>query len=178
MAPVDLDPRSWMSRVPDHLLLSALSVPGTHDSACRRGNVKPSLVSLGGDFVYTQYKESDLTKQLNTGVRFLDYRVAENGQLRHGPAELYGNLFDELKTAVQFLQSHSSETICVSVKWEKEDIEMDGLTPKIVSQPEPPNAARQTIDEMLNVCSADRLWLERKSRRHDGYIGRSCIPLN
>lgn len=57
------DLRSWMGAVPDAAWLSALTVPGTHDS-CARSNVP---------FVRTQYL--GVAQQLALGVRFLDLRL-------------------------------------------------------------------------------------------------------
>ena len=160
MAPVDVQSSQWMSRVPGNLSLAALSIPGTHDSACRRGHVKLGIASLGGDFVFTQDEDCDIQKQLNMGVRFFDYRIENGGRLRHGSAELDGNLFDELKSMAEYLEQHGSECICVSIKWEKEEISI--FRASVDSVPEPDHEAGWVIGRMVEVCGRDRLWLERK----------------
>ncbi|KAB5532622.1 phosphatidylinositol-specific phospholipase [Coniochaeta sp. 2T2.1] len=54
---------SWMEGIPDHELISHLTIPGTHDS-CARSNIA---------FVRTQYL--NITEQLAMGIRFLDLRL-------------------------------------------------------------------------------------------------------
>lgn len=66
------DLHTWMGAVPDAAWLSALTVPGTHDS-CARSNVP---------FVRTQYLS--ITQQLALGIRFFDLRLRA-----HGDGKLY-----------------------------------------------------------------------------------------
>lgn len=160
MVPTGIQSSQWMSRVPGNLSLAALSIPGTHDSACRRGHVKLGWASLGGDFVFTQDEDNDILKQLNMGIRFFDYRIENGGNLRHGSAELDGNLFEELRNMAEYLQKFGSECICVSIKWEKEEISILSASSNAV--PEPEHEAAWVIGRMVETCGRDRLWLTRK----------------
>ncbi|KAK3687514.1 phosphatidylinositol-specific phospholipase [Podospora appendiculata] len=58
---------SWMSTLPASVLVSRLTIPGTHDS-CARSNIP---------FVRTQYLS--ITQQLALGIRFLDLRLRKRG---------------------------------------------------------------------------------------------------
>lgn len=63
---------NWMFKIPDSRPVSALSIPGTHDS----------LAIIGGSLTECQenYGESgnSLTRQLEAGIRFFDVRVRVN----------------------------------------------------------------------------------------------------
>ncbi|KAJ9137297.1 Phosphatidylinositol-specific phospholipase [Pleurostoma richardsiae] len=59
---------SWMAAVPDATPLSAMTIPGTHDT-CARSSVP---------FVRTQYLT--VTQQLALGIRFLDLRLRVRGE--------------------------------------------------------------------------------------------------
>lgn len=66
------DLKTWLGSVPDDTWLSAMTVPGTHDS-CARSNVP---------FVRTQYLS--IAQQLALGLRFFDLRLR-----RHDDGKLY-----------------------------------------------------------------------------------------
>lgn len=66
------DLTSWMGSLGDSTWLSALTIPGTHDS-CARSNIP---------YVRTQYLS--VTQQLAMGIRFLDLRLR-----RHDDGRLY-----------------------------------------------------------------------------------------
>lgn len=111
---------SWMSKFRDETPLSALSIPGTHNSpTCHKAlpSVRCQAVSV--------------EEQLNNGVRFLDIRVQpENPSdpskdrliLVHSafPISLTGNkyLHDLLSTVFSFLETNPSETVIISLKRE------------------------------------------------------------
>jgi len=139
MAPLAVNGTNWMHSLDDKLSVSQLTMPGMHDSYCRKGHVNPGMATLGLNFVYTQFPEFDIPAQLNDGVRFFDF----DGKLRHGSAELDSTLYEQLGHVVRFLQENDRETVLVSVKWEKEEIsiweqgsvqigEPDGEAQKIV----------------------------------------------
>ncbi len=69
---LDYSMSSWMEELPDDMLLSNITIPGTHDS-CAVSNIP---------FVRTQYLS--ITKQLEAGLRFLDLRCRV-----HSDGELY-----------------------------------------------------------------------------------------
>lgn len=68
----EYDLASWMGSVGDETLLSAMTIPGTHDS-CARSNIP---------FVRTQYLS--ISQQLELGIRFFDLRLR-----RHDDSKLY-----------------------------------------------------------------------------------------
>ncbi len=111
---------SWMGKLPDHTPLSALSIPGTHNSPTHY-KALPSV----------RCQAVSLEEQLNNGVRFLDIRVqVENPDdsgndklvLVHSafPVSLTGNKYfrDLLNTVTHFLDTHPSETVIMSLKRE------------------------------------------------------------
>lgn len=115
------DLSSWIHAFPDTTPLSALSLPGTHNSP----TCYPALPSVRCQAV-------SITKQLENGVRFLDVRVQINDvdkgansdsmELVHSafPISLLGSV--KMKTFVEevyeFLDKHPAETIIMSLKRE------------------------------------------------------------
>lgn len=116
----------WQSRIPDNVLLSQLTIPGTHNSAAHHTSF-PSVRCQG----------APVNEQLKHGVRFFDFRVArpylancgnsfgsspDDLQVVHGdfPVRLPFpvKLDDELNVVYAFLQQHPSEVVIVSIKME------------------------------------------------------------
>ena len=111
---------SWMGTLKDETPLSALSIPGTHNSpTCHTAlpSVRCQAVSV--------------KDQLNNGVRFLDIRVQpENPDdpskdgliLVHSafPISLTGNKYfrDMMNVVHKFLDANPSETVIISLKRE------------------------------------------------------------
>lgn len=119
----------WMKNVSNDTKLGQLSIPGTHNSAAHY-TALPSV----------QCQSANVSEQLNHGVRFLDFRVggsvmeslanSRNGNNTHNvpealrvvhgkfPLKLLGsvNLKDVLEDVYRFLDTHSSETVIVSLK--------------------------------------------------------------
>ncbi|WPG99716.1 Hypothetical protein R9X50_00253500 [Acrodontium crateriforme] len=116
----DLHPQSWMKLCSDETALSALSIPGTHNSpTCYTAlpSVRCQAVSV--------------IDQLRNGARFLDVRVQparpmdptdSTLNLVHGafPISLTGpKRFDALLAEIEnFLTSNPSETVILSLKRE------------------------------------------------------------
>lgn len=109
------DLQAWMRAQRDETPLSALSIPGTHNSpTCNRAlpSVRCQAVSPRA--------------QLDNGVRFFDIRLQVDGpdklQLVHGvfPISLTGSkMFRELvDTVLSFLNDNPSETVIISAKRE------------------------------------------------------------
>ncbi|KAF1817520.1 phosphatidylinositol phospholipase C [Eremomyces bilateralis CBS 781.70] len=111
---------SWMRELPDHLPLSALSIPGTHNSP----TCHSALPSVRCQAVSPR-------EQLLNGVRFFDVRVQpeepENPNhdglvLVHGvfPISLTGkkHFRDLMNESLEFLDQHPSETLIMSIKRE------------------------------------------------------------
>lgn len=112
---LDYDLKTWMGAVPDDTWLSAMTVPGTHDS-CARSNVP---------FVRTQYLS--ITQQLALGIRFFDLRLRRHDDNKlycyHGgmPIGLPNNLsFDDvMKQVFDFIgptkDRPATETVLISI---------------------------------------------------------------
>ncbi|KAF2271538.1 PLC-like phosphodiesterase [Westerdykella ornata] len=114
------DLSKWMSHLPSTLPLSALSIPGTHNSHTHY-RALPSV----------RCQVVDLKTQLSHGIRFLDIRVQpahatdvskKDLYLVHGafPISLTGPkyLAPLLETCYSFLDENPGETILISLKRE------------------------------------------------------------
>ncbi|KAI5786997.1 PLC-like phosphodiesterase [Peziza echinospora] len=106
----------WMRGVPGHLPLSALSLPGTHNSAAHF-TAAPSV----------RCQTHSVAVQLERGVRFLDVRAqpdlgSSTLWLAHGsfPVALAGKQYLDrlLEDTYAFLDRNPSETVVVSLKRE------------------------------------------------------------
>ncbi|KAI0161122.1 PLC-like phosphodiesterase [Hypoxylon sp. FL1284] len=107
---------SWMRELRDDCPLSALSIPGTHNSpTCHMA--LPSV----------RCQAVNVREQLDNGVRFFDVRVNVNSgsselALVHSafPISLTGNKYfkDMLDVIYAFLEANPSETLILSVKRE------------------------------------------------------------
>ena len=116
--PIDL-PR-WMARLADDAQLSAITIPGTHDSGARFGGEAPIV-----DFVtalWVQCQNWTVTQQLNAGVRFLDVRchAEPDGTLRihHLFVDEKLSLTDVLRECVAFLAANPTEALLMRVQQE------------------------------------------------------------
>lgn len=110
---------NWMQDIEDNRLVCKMSIPGTHDTAADSGN----------GWVKTQDK--NIEQQLNSGIRFFDIRlVHDNGVLKLCHAShTFNTTFvgDVLKTTVEFLKEHPSETVIMTIKRD-DDKDHDGGT--------------------------------------------------
>lgn len=111
---------SWMRSLRDDTPLSALSIPGTHNSpTCHRA--LPSV----------RCQATSPPEQLDNGVRFFDIRVQPEAPLDPGrdglilvhgvfPISLTGNKYlrDLVKEVYTFLDRNPSETVIMSLKRE------------------------------------------------------------
>lgn len=100
------DLSSWMAPVPDSLLISQMTIPGTHDSA--------SLFD-GPSFGFAKTQDLGLDDQLKLGVRFFDIRLNENLDVFHGPIDQHLKFSDVIDICTSFLQNNPSETILMSI---------------------------------------------------------------
>ncbi|KAG0645378.1 Phosphatidylinositol-specific phospholipase C [Hyphodiscus hymeniophilus] len=109
---------SWMSVIPDHTLLSNVTIPGTHDS-CACSNIP---------FVRTQYLS--IPKQLEAGLRFLDLRcrVHSDGELYmyHGGIPInmpmylkFGKIMSEI---FEFFSKNGKPTETVLISINNDDV--------------------------------------------------------
>ncbi|MFJ4671230.1 phosphatidylinositol-specific phospholipase C domain-containing protein [Kitasatospora purpeofusca] len=103
---------NWMSAVPDGTSLTAMSIPGTHET----------LAIHGLDAVRAQYDHGDsadtMLAQLNSGIRAVDIRVRVFGDaftIHHGAFYQNANFDDVLTKLKTFLDAHPSETVLMRV---------------------------------------------------------------
>jgi 1-phosphatidylinositol phosphodiesterase len=105
---------NWMKPIPDVTPLSAISMPGTHDSGTYAFPPQAMLTS-----VVTQYQS--IRSQLSLGVRVFDVRLTDSLQICHGNIASSMDLYlkDVLDQAFEFLKSYPSETIVMVFKQDK-----------------------------------------------------------
>lgn len=107
-----------MAFIDDETLMSALTLPGTHDSAA---------FTISWPFVQTQ--KMDVTYQLDAGIRYFDLRCAVRGgvvEMVHGLSYLGITLSTVLDAMYTWLMFHESEAIVVQIKQDRgtEDSDM------------------------------------------------------
>lgn len=104
----------WMNLVPDHMLLSHLTIPATHESATG-ATWEQVAIHFGA-----QDQELKMKEQFEKGVRFFDIRVDEDLKLYHGPAYMWDDLSGVFDVVVNCLKAHPRE--CAIVKIQEETI--------------------------------------------------------
>lgn len=123
----EISSADWMGQISGDMMLSEISMPGTHDSAAQHVFMKPVF----------RCQDTDISTQLMNGYRYLDIRLAieeKDGKERlkfiHNfvdcrrsrslfAAPLY--LTDVLADIYVFLEEHPTETVIFCVKAENED---------------------------------------------------------
>ncbi|MEV4708506.1 phosphatidylinositol-specific phospholipase C [Actinoplanes sp. NPDC049316] len=106
----------WMSSLADSTGLSALSIPGTHDT----------MSIHGGSLTQTQEDFGDsggtLARQLEAGIRMVDIRARVNAgntfTIHHGATYQNANFDDVLGRLSAFLAAHPRETVVMRLKQE------------------------------------------------------------
>jgi hypothetical protein len=86
------------------LHLSALSIPGTHDSHAEFDKVSDSAVRVTG---LSQTQDWGIKTQLEKGVRAFDLRLGYKLKMPHGLADLNDTLREVLKVMSDFFSSTS-----------------------------------------------------------------------
>ncbi|CAG5885744.1 unnamed protein product [Menidia menidia] len=100
---------TWMASIPDHQPLSAVSIPGTHNT----------MAVYGG--IYAECQTWTLADQLRAGIRYLDVRVRHvdgNLTIHHGVSYQKSHFGHVLEGVENFLQEHPSETVLMRLKEE------------------------------------------------------------
>ena len=138
---------NWMQDIEDNRLVCKMSIPGTHDTGAYTGNA----------WVKTQDK--NIEQQLNSGIRFFDIRlVHDNGILKlcHASVIFHDrNLVDNvLKTTVEFLKEHPSETVIMTIKRDH-DLDNDGATKYRIALTKALEGDRALIPYMVKSFRAD-----------------------
>ncbi|MGF6981755.1 1-phosphatidylinositol phosphodiesterase [Paraburkholderia atlantica] len=103
-----VSPADWMSTIDGSRLLSALTLPGSHDTCA---------YTVDDRLARTQHAALD--DQLHHGVRVLDIRCRHDRDrfaIHHGGISLALSFDDVIRTCAQFLARHPSESIVMSVK--------------------------------------------------------------
>ncbi len=98
---------SWMGGIPDGVPVTALSIPGTHDSGC-----------LDGPMGFAQTQNLEISEQLDAGIRFLDIRLShyhDDLHVHHDVVYMGKSYKDILGMCADFLTQHPSETILMLV---------------------------------------------------------------
>jgi len=105
----------WMKELRDSLLITAISIPGTHDTMA--GTDSPNLG------VITQ--SMNLEEQLESGIRALDIRVKHQGgnfPIFHANFFLGFFITDDVLTVTKnFLEDNPSETVIINLQQEHPD---------------------------------------------------------
>jgi len=108
---IRFDAATWMKFLPDSILITDLSIPGSHNSCTY--NTSQS---------FSKCQTQTLDAQLKYGVRYLDLRfVYRNGTLvmYHGYDNLRITFEQCLETVKTFLNEHPSETVLLRLQREK-----------------------------------------------------------
>ncbi|HEX5754038.1 MAG TPA: phosphatidylinositol-specific phospholipase C domain-containing protein [Archangium sp.] len=108
---------NWMRWVPDSTRVSALSLPGTHDTMADETEWYVTVFERA--WILTQ--GLNLRPQLDAGVRAVDIRARHIGDrftIHHGAYYLMTHFDDVLATTVQFLKDNPTETVLMRVKKE------------------------------------------------------------
>jgi len=102
---------NWMGSASSTVLLSQLSIPGTHDSGALYEPVSGTA----------KCQNLTIAQQLNAGVRFLDVRCRhiDNGfAIHHGAIYQNLNFADVRNACLAFLNANPTECIIMSIKEE------------------------------------------------------------
>jgi 1-phosphatidylinositol phosphodiesterase len=110
------DASDWMSKLKDDVLITSLSIPGTHDSA----SYKASLIGGITEHIRCQDQEADITTQLEVGVRFLDIRINREWKCFHGVMYVYVSFSEVLEICKNFLTKNPKEVILMRIKTDDE----------------------------------------------------------
>ncbi|ATB31012.1 phosphatidylinositol-specific phospholipase C domain-containing protein [Melittangium boletus] len=108
---------NWMRWLPNATKVSALSIPGTHDTMADETEWYVTVFERA--WILTQ--GLNLRPQLDAGVRAVDIRARHIGDrftIHHGAYHLMTNFDYVLGTTVQFLKDNPTETVLMRVKKE------------------------------------------------------------
>lgn len=145
-------PTSWMGGIPDDVPVTALSIPGTHNSG-----------SIDGPLGFAKTQDLDLAEQLDTGVRFLDIRLAHYQDdlfVHHDVVYMGMSYRDVLLICHEFLTRNPSETILMSIKEEdRADSALGDLAPsEVVARVSRGETESRDNTRSFDETFADRTW--------------------
>jgi GH18 family chitinase len=158
----------WMRWLPDDTSLSAVSIPGTHES----------LSIHGGDVPETQEDYGDgggvLTAQLDAGIRAFDVRVRAQSIANNKFDSFHGSInqhawFDEVLHALgQFLAAHPTETVLLRVKAECQNVWMwDDFDQQWIIDPNHEDALSCEDDEGTNNTDLENIFQHYRDNNPD-----------
>lgn len=159
----------WMKTIQDTLLISKLSIPGTHDSGAKIGG--PSL----------QTQDIGVLEQLQSGIRAFDIRLQKkDDKLGVFHSHAFQNIYweeDVLSTFISFLDKYPSETLIVSLK--KEGGKLEDYSSLLSVSLRDSAYQRYFLtdfhpDLSLSDCRGKILFLHRDSVM-ENYPGAVCI---
>ncbi len=107
----NINTQRWMTSLPDSVSLSALSIPGTHDTMSYNGYITWQFTRP-----LAQTQTMTLNEQLNAGIRFFDIRAKEDLNIYHGPIYLNASLEEVLHTFTSFLKENPKEVVIMRLK--------------------------------------------------------------
>ncbi|WWC66582.1 uncharacterized protein I206_100485 [Kwoniella pini CBS 10737] len=105
------DTANFLSRIPDVTPLGEITLPGTHESCAM----------YGYPISQCQQPATPIEQQLLDGIRFLDVRLRVVGEellMYHGPRPQRSTLSILLQVLHNFLETHPTETLILSIKQE------------------------------------------------------------
>lgn len=121
-----LSAENWMSRLPDHLFVSQVSIPGTHDSATGNG------VSLA---TFSQCQDVSVAEQWAAGIRAFDFRPKVKSDylnINHGIAETKLRFDDALFLLRDSLKKSPSEFAIIHLLYANDyDSDKDSYASKL-----------------------------------------------
>lgn len=101
------DNPEWMKTLPDRAFVSAISIPGTHDTATSQLTSQQS---------FSQTQCTTIEEQMQQGIRAFDFRPGVDGQrmkLYHGSSATSRYMDEVLESMCSFLETHPSEFFIV-----------------------------------------------------------------
>jgi hypothetical protein len=124
--------KNWMKNLDDDLLITQITIPGTHDSAADHDHCYES-VSCKDNHLMVVCQTSNIQDQMEMGIRFFDVRLAYDQhddrafEFHHGPYDLKQSLYDAIKWATDFLEENPSEFLVWLIKQEHTSADADAF---------------------------------------------------
>jgi hypothetical protein len=123
---------NWMKNLDDDLLITEITIPGTHDSAadhdhCAENQDCHDVIEFASTQTY------DIKDQMDLGIRFFDVRLAYDEhkdrafEFHHGPYDLKQRLYDAIEWATDFLKANPSEFLVWLIKQEHTKADADAF---------------------------------------------------
>eukprot|EP01084_Bolivina_argentea_P161488 281100_1 len=107
----------WMGKY-QHLKITDLYIPGSHDSATY------SINGLGSE--WSRAQSLNILQQLNVGIRFLDFRVMSKNNTIYVSHRFQGGLFEDCLVQIKrFLSVNKTEIVLMEVKKDGEHNPLD-----------------------------------------------------